>query len=54
LREGGDAASAEAPGINDYAADNLLSEPLARFTEIGENEPVSRLRVTDCRSLVDA
>jgi hypothetical protein len=52
--EGGDAAIGEVSSINDDAADNFFSEPLARFTEIEENQPINRPLVTDHRSLADA
>jgi D-lyxose ketol-isomerase len=52
--EGGDAAIGEVSSVNDDASDNFFSEPVARFTDIVEDQPPRRLLATDYRSLPSA
>jgi D-lyxose ketol-isomerase len=52
--EGGDAAIGEVSSVNDDATDNFFSEPVARFTDIDEDELARRLLATDYRSPVSA
>lgn len=43
----GDVVVGEVSTVNDDATDNFFAEPLARFTEIAEDEPIYRPLTTD-------